>query len=320
MNSSKSSSGPIGPTPLAIIAIIAVALVSGFVWASRRSDDVATVDLLPVSNEEFQHRLELVAGPKVLQQIVNEDMDLGFAKKLGVYPSDVDVQKQLDSMKKQPDFGEQLKKSRETEKDLRREITVKLAQQAVITKGVTISDAEVKAYYDLNVSPDNPKARFHTPEAVQVAVIVTPVEDDSKTAFHQLARGAAFADVAKAYSRDPSANNGGLLPAIAKGKLDARKFPGLEQILFDMKVGDQIDPRKINGLWWIIRCVGRTHEQTVPFDKVRDECLLGAKLDKGLRTNGRTIQQELQDYKSTNPVQISRPEYKSLVGTGGPPQ
>ena len=189
--------------------------------------------------------------------MVAEEMQLQFAQKQGVLPSDADVDAKLAQAKAQPNFAANLAASRQTEDDLRHSLRVNMAQAAVLTKGVTVTDADVKAFYDKNTDKKNPTSRYYTPDAVQVAVIVTPTQQSANQAVLDLAGGMSFAQAAQKYSKDSSASNGGLLPAILRGRSNLSKIPGLEPQLFNMQVGQQLSAVKIANAYWIIRCVGR---------------------------------------------------------------
>lgn len=291
----------------------AAVLGLGALLLTRGEAPLAKVDSVSIGQPEFAHRLELAAGPQVLQQMVNEEMDLALARKAGVYPTDAEVQAKLDEAKKQPDFAKQLEQSRQTEADLRRGILVKLAQQNVVTKGVEVTDAEVKEFYDKNASANTPNARYYTPDAVQVAAIVLPNKALADAAYADLASGATFAAVAQSRTVGPNPDKGGLLPPFVKGKTDTKPLGALADVIWKMKVGDQTSPQPAAGRWWIVRCVGRSQEGTVPFVKVKDEYAQLAKLDKGLKANGAAIQSQLDELKASSPLQVLRPEYKDLI-------
>ena len=292
------------PRPLLLPLTFLVGLLAGMLvlhLVQAAHGTVATVNGTPIKDRDFYHRLELAAGPQVLQQMVAEEMQVQFAQKQGVLPSSADVQAKMDQAKLQPNFAASLAASHQTEDDLRRSLLVNMAQAAVLTKGVTVTDADVKAFYDKNTDKKNPTSRYYTPDAVQVAVIVTPTQQSANQAVLDLAGGMSFAQAAQKYSKDSSASNGGLLPAILRGRSNLSKIPGLEPQLFNMQVGQQLSAVKIANAYWIIRCVGRAPESTQPFDKVKDEARLGAMLEKGLPSTAPRCRRRSPSSSATRP-------------------
>ena len=271
---------------------------------------VATVNGVPIRDGAFYHRLEVAAGPQVLQQMVNEEMQIQFAQKEGVLPTAADVEAKLDVARRQPNFAQTLASSRQTEDDLRHSLLANMAQAAVMTKGVTVTDADVQAFYKKNVDKTNVQSRYYTPEATQIAVIVTATPQAANQALADLSAGMPFAQAAAKYSQDPSAAHAGLLPPILRGRSNFGKVPRLEDLLFGMQVGQQRNLVQIGKTWWIIRCVGHRPEITQPFDTVKDEARLGAMLAKGIRAKGTSMQAAFADFQKTSDIKPIWPQYK----------
>jgi parvulin-like peptidyl-prolyl isomerase len=234
-----------------------------------------------------------------------------------VTPSDADVDKRYDKASKAQDFNENLRKALQTPDDVKHNIKVKLAQQNVITKGVSITDQEVDTFYKKYSDPSNPNAIYYRPEAVQVAAIISNNEADIKNAQHDLASGVSFADAAKKYSKDKSMANGGLLPPIRRGMLNPKQFPGVESQLFDMKPGQQKDDMKVGNMYWLVRCVAHGQEVHIPFDQVKDDCREAALLVKASQTNGQAVQKDYQDFVKSSDIKAVLPQYKDAVNING---
>ncbi|HZP80906.1 MAG TPA: peptidyl-prolyl cis-trans isomerase [Chthonomonadaceae bacterium] len=274
---------------------------------------IVTVNGTPITQEAFFHRLEIAAGTSVMSQMVAEELKLQFAQKMGVFPTEAEVEARYAEGSKKPDFAENLKKSHQTLEDVKHSLRVYLAEQNVLAKGVTVNDDDIRAFYTAQSDRRNPNARYYRPEAVQIAAIVTATEAEARKALSELARSVPFAQVARAYSKDRSAANGGLLPPVLRGRVDPKKFPGLEQRLFQMKVGEQIDLVKIAGAYWIIRCVGKQAEATVPFEQVKEECRTGALLSKGMAANGKTVQEQYAAFQKEADIKALWPQYQEAV-------
>ena len=297
-------------TPLLIVMGVAV----GFGVGHRKdAGDVLAVNGAQVTRKDFLHRCELAAGPAVARQMVQEELQLQLAQKMGLLPTPEEVDAKWALAGRQPGFEASLAATHKTPEDARRGMLLDLAQNNILTRNVTVTEAEVKQYYDANADPKNPKARYYQPEQVQVAVIVSDREADIQQAIHGLAGGASFADMAARYSKDKSKSDNGLLPAVRRRQIDPGQFPGMEKSLFAMKVGQQLDSVKIGGAYWIIRCVGKAEEKRIPFETAAEECRQAATLIDGARINGSAIQEASANLQKSAKIEVFDKQYKEAA-------
>jgi hypothetical protein len=300
--------------PLLAAALFGVGAAVGFLYPRFRPEPpVLKINGADISRQEFQHRCELAAGPAVLEQLTKEELQLGMARKESLMPTEEQVTEKLEQLRQNPDWVKQQESQHKSEADIRRGVLLDLAQNALLTQSVRVSEAEVNDYYRRNTDPHNPKALYYRPEAVQVAAIISDNQTDITSALHELAAGKPFAEVVVRYSKDNSKQNSGLLPAICKGQMDNRKFPGLEKAFFSLQPGQQVDTLNVAGAWWIVRCVGRQHEETLPFEKVKAECLEGATLEKGMQQNGQSVQEASKQFQQEAHIEILDSKYKSAA-------
>lgn len=305
-----------------VLLSFALGLALGLIalrWLDSNRKAIISINGVSVRQEDFLHRLEIsgtangTAGELVLRQMIAEEVTLQFARKQGVLPSDEEVEKRYAEGAKQTGFAQNLMTTHQTPEDVKRSLQVQMAELALFSKGVTVSEQEIREFYRQNVDHKNPNARYYQPETVQVAVIVTDKEAAAKKALEALASGNTFEAVARAFSKDKSAANGGALPPVRKGSLNAQKFPEMEQMLFSMKPGEQRNLVKLAGAWWIIRCTGHVGEQTTQYERVREECRTGALLAKGLASNGRNMQEQFAAFQRDAQIQVARPEYRNVA-------
>jgi len=304
--------------------LFALGGVVGSVSAHRGDNPVlATVNGVPIDRQQYTHRCETTivnnaaVGPQVLRQMVTEELALQYAAKQGVTPLDLEIEAKYQEAGKSANFADNLKKSFQTPEDVKHAVKTNLARSAVITKGISVSDADVQNFYKVNTDTKNPNARYYRPDAVQVAAIISDKEADINNAVHELATGVAFADVARKYSKDKSSANGGVLPPIRRGQMNSQKFPGLQNQLFSLKPNQQIDKIKVGNTFWLVRCIGRTQESTVPFEQVKDESRQGALLVKGANTQGQAVQKDYQDFVKNADIKALQPRYRDAVDING---
>ena len=125
----------------------------------------------------------------------------------------------------------------EIERNLRTE-----AFRKSLLAGKDVSEADAKKYYDANA----PKGMFNVPERIHVRLILVrasdsdpePVRAEAKKRAEEAARrataGEDFAGLARQYSQDPAAANGGDIGVVPKGAM----FPKFEEIAFATKPGE----------------------------------------------------------------------------------
>lgn len=273
---------------------------------------VFAVNGTAITEDTFHRRLEQLGGLNVIRQIANEEMTLQFARKIGVLPSQAKVEEAYAEAQKRPDFNKIVAEEGLSEQDVKHKLLLGLTNSAMMGQNITASEAEVKQYYQENIRKDNPRAQFYTPPTVQLAVIVTKTREKATQAEAEL-QHTSFGKVAKKYSQDSSRNNGGVLRPIRKGQTMAGKVPGLEAAAFGLKIGQTSSPRQYAGVWWIMRCLDKTSEELVPFDKVRKACETGAISRKGAAANGSKLRDDLTEFRKSAKIQTFWPQYKAAL-------
>ena len=169
---------------------------------------------------------------EVLGFLISSSWVVGEAKSLGVKITDSEVHKEFEKIRstqfpKAAEFEKFLATSGQSVSDLLLRVKLNLLsqrlQKKVIKKKGTVSQAEIKKYYEQN------KARYETPEHRTVEVILTKTEAQAKKAKSEIESGKSFSTVAKAVSIDTASKaKGGQLGEVVKGEdektLDAAMF------------------------------------------------------------------------------------------------
>ena len=150
--------------------------------------------------------------------------------------------------------------------------------------------AEVARYYQAH------RGEFSRPERVRVRQILTEDRGTAERALRDIAGGAAFPDVARRLSRDPSAATGGDQGELARGDLP----PAFAEVIFNLKPGE------VSGLvpaeygFHIFQVTERLPAEVVPLEQARSE--IAAKL-----------RQERADRLLRSLVQQARTRYNVVV-------
>jgi peptidyl-prolyl cis-trans isomerase SurA len=204
---------------------------------------------------------EEVPGLKMqlLNQMINDDILMEMATKAGLTATDSEVDLKFNEFKSQYSaeaFESQLKAQAMTVDEIKRELRKTQSIEKLVSKEITskisVSDSEIKDFYDRN------RASFNLPPGYHLLhILVTPApeievknakHDDAKTPEEALAKvqrlskeiqsGQDFAVVARDYSEDVnSAQAGGDLnfqPLDAISNID----PRLGEVVKQLKVGE----------------------------------------------------------------------------------
>jgi len=256
---------------------------------------VARIDGKPVTKAEFEraiHNIEARAGRSVpaeqRNQVLRSVLDELIAFKLvlteaqvrSIGVTDTEVDARLAEIKKQfpteAAFQEALKQRQLNLADLktetRTELIVNKTVEAEVAPKVVVGQPELDAFYKEN--PD----QFKQPEQVRASHILFPIDasaaEDAKkktraeaeSVLKRAQSGEDFAALAKQYSKDSSASNGGDLNFFPRGQM----VPAFEQVAFTL------DPGKISGLVesqfgiHIIKVTEKRPGRVVPLAEVSD--------------------------------------------------
>ena len=302
------------------LAAAALSLILGFVlgiYVIRHRHEAATVvasvNGTVISQSNFFEKLQSVAGQGVIHSMVEQDLQLQFAKKKGVVVTEAQVDTQLAKDQENPDFQKSLTARGLSLQAYRDALRVRLAQSMVYAQGVSVTDAEVQAWYDAAANPKNPAAIYYRPDAVSLSAISVPTSAVALRAMKELNSGTPFPLVATAYSTDPSKTQGGAIQPLVRGRNPVSKTPALEAALFKLSVGETYGPVEFGKAQWIFRCTGKTPSQKLQFTAVATEARQNALAAKGIKLNGAKIAKEFTDFQHTSQLKAFWPQYEQAV-------
>lgn len=207
-------------------------------------------------------------GDKNNFKVTQKEIDDAYQKIVKSYPSESDFEKDLVAKKISKDF-------------LMDQVSSQVLRDKIyadVTKNITISDAEVKKYYD-----DNKETLFKVPEQIQVSHILIKfnvpegqelteqlkkeANDKIKAVQEKLKSGEDFAALAKSYSEDTaSKENGGDIGFISAGQT-IKEF---EDAAFALKVGEVSDIVETTFGYHLIKATDHKDEYIKDFNEVTD--------------------------------------------------
>lgn len=125
---------------------------------------------------------------------------------------------------------------------------------------VTVSDDEVKKYYDEN------SEMFKAQESVRAKHILVDSEEKAKEINEKINNGVSFEDAAKEFSSCPSSSQGGDLGSFTRGKM----VPEFEDAAFNLEIGEVSGPVKTQFGYHLIKVEEKLPEVTKSFEEVKE--------------------------------------------------
>lgn len=217
-----------------------------------------------------------------LERMIEERLLIDAGHQLQLNVDEASVTKAIDEIKRNNGLNdEDLKRMLESESQSMEEYKSKIHNQILISrvmnyevrKRVAVSDEEVEQYYRQH------QKEFWVPEKLKLRHILFLMdegllesdkrlkEQKAQEALQKIRSGEKFEAVAKEYSEDVSANTGGELGEIERGKM----MPEFEKAAFRLKEGEVSGLVNTSYGLHIIKVDQIIPGQTLPLDKVKNQ-------------------------------------------------
>ncbi|MDQ7773649.1 MAG: peptidyl-prolyl cis-trans isomerase [Elusimicrobiales bacterium] len=217
----------------ALLSLCAVVLAAGTAAAQKPSVTV-TVNGSRITADDISMRLWWTNAERTLQDLVDEELILQEARRLGVKPAAAEVDARFkaiaDSYKGEKEMETALKgigySSRALRALIERQLSIR--ETAIKSAGIAVGDEQAKLFYDAN------REALARPESVRLRQFFTTVRADAEDALRLLNTGADFATLAMLKASDENLKRtGGELGYINRGVL----IPELEKEVFALTPG-----------------------------------------------------------------------------------
>jgi len=301
---------------LGVLCVYGIGIASGLlieVQRRRAQDIVVAINGIPIRGEELRGRMTQDSGAETLTQLVKEEMIFQLAREKHVVPADRDIARRADQLTAELAQKQGARHSGPPSESMLRLARLQLVRESLAATGVLVSEADARAYYRRQTDPSAQGARFYTPARLHAAIIVSPSEKDVRQAWAELQSGKAIGDVARKYSKDRTAANGGEITLVLRGHSPAERSTAFNARLFDLAPGEQIPPSNYGGVWWIARCLHRTPSKTIPYEDVKQLCYEGARSSLGVQRHGRDLEEELLAFRKKAQIQVFWPQFYDLA-------
>ncbi len=214
-------------------------------------------------NLQMKDRLEAyVEGLLIKQQ----------AKKMGIAVSDEELSAFIEGIKKQnlitdAELREQLRKDNVTYEQFREGVKLNILRtrllMRVLSTEITVTEASLKSYYESHQELFR-EEEFHL-QQIFISAQHTDIRERAEKAYTQLTSGTPFEDVARSFSDDPSARQGGDIGFVKRSDL----MPTLRDGLKNVSPGSftQVIPTQY-GLH-ILKLLEVKTAEVLPYDEVK---------------------------------------------------
>ena len=259
-----------------------VAVVNGSVITQEEFDREMSrvLQRLASMGKSFDDSQLLATKKEVLEGLINRELLYQESQRKGIKVEEVAINEQLETLKKrfpnEDQFKSVLIKANLSEADVRSQIKMGLTVEQFVTKQfvekVTVSDKEVRAYYD-----SHPNS-FKQPEQVRASHIlikIDPQADESQRAEarkkieeiqKKLQEGEDFAALAKEFSQGPSSANDGDLGYFRRGQ----KLKPFEDAAFALKPGEVSDLIETRFGYHLIKVIDKKPVTTIPYEDIKE--------------------------------------------------
>jgi len=280
-----------------------------------------------ISKDEFYQRLEMVpvqkveggrvvavpAGQYVMEQMIQEKLVQQLAKKEGVTPTDAQLSKKLTYAKKAAAgaFRQQLAQQGMSEEDWKKQQAIKQSAVNLMSKGITVTDAEaLAAYNQIQKAPSSP---FKRPAAVRISVILDKDQAKAEKAYKLLQSGQEFSSVAMQLSEDKNtAPAGGQVGWLS---MDMNNVPmAVRTTAFSLDVDKYSSPVHVqsdkDSAWMILKVDAKRPAHVDSFNDVKDIIREEVAVQKGARTSN--FAKSMQEFIRDANITINAERYKGI--------
>lgn len=285
----------------ALAAFSCVALVAGC-----GQGPLAVVNGEKIGEKQFREELERQAGRDAVAKLIMEEMLLQEAAAQGIVISEErlneDMRKAMEGAGGPQPWARELERRGHTEESIRRERRIDLTVHELMTKGVTVSEEEIKQFFE-----ENRKDLYDRPALYVISEIAVDEKAEAQRLREELKKPEAdFASLARQHSVSGTASLGGRRRPTP---LELFRPELLREAISHLELGQVSDVIPADDLWYIVRL----EDKTPPVKgSLKDPVIAEDVKNRLMRQKGKSWPDLFQELKEKYDVNILWPEYKFL--------
>ena len=269
-------------------------------------ETVATVNGQKISCSDYLNQTSMRVGQQVLQNMLDEAVVLDWAKSENVSPTDEQINKQIDILKREGVYDQQVKLMGED--SLKSELKAAQARINLAKKLTKISDSDLQQAYD------QMKTRYVHGPRKQVALIINSDMSKIQAAEKDLKAGKDFDEVSSTYTDSRFGASGPItiwIDETQKGLpadlLNAAKNTKKGEVSKIFTIGQPGMPSQ-NGILKVLQEQPKADQKLAD---VKDEVEDTAAMQKSQMDID--FQKKLNDRKKDAKIEINIPQFKSIA-------
>jgi hypothetical protein len=316
----------------AMSAVITACVLSGCNKPQAAATDgdpqvVATVNGTPISMDDYYTVLQSyvpprensafsdTAGSVVLTQMMENCLYEGLAKRENVDPTDDQLNAEYQDLKmlhdsqyvvpleQDPDVTGLAGLTPDEYKEFR--IKPQLAQINLLTKGLTVKDADIDAFYN-----QNKLSRFTESDRAHIFRVAFSTQAAAQAAYEQIKQRAATLDTFLPQSLIKDTHHGELMNWVPTDSTKDPQLAPLCKAILNTPVGQTSPPFQLQSAWWLVKVVDHEKSDTLPETSVRH--LIGTiLLNQQAQDPDRvaSCRSDLRNFVSQATLTVSNPAY-----------
>ncbi|WP_165971944.1 peptidylprolyl isomerase [Paenibacillus piri] len=249
-----------------ILLIILIAYAVVYPPIAKSSEAVAKVNGTTISKDQLVKTALAGTGQQTVQRMIEQELIRQEADKAGIQIQDADIEKEIGKLKQNfpsdNEFNQALEANGLTLDGIKEEMKPQVMMNKLLEKEVTVTDDEIKQYYDKNLDS------LKTQEQVKASHILVATKEEADAILADLKKGADFAKTAQEKSQDTGTNSkGGDLDFISRGVMES----SFETAAFALKPGEISDVVQTSNGFHIIKVTDHKDAATPTLDEKKTE-------------------------------------------------
>ena len=232
--------------------------------------------------EELMHQLNEVRL-KLLNQMIEDRLVFQEAKTRGITADDTEIDEQVDKVKNhypsegamEKEMANQGYSMAELRENIRRQILIRKLHDMEVRARVVVSPREIEEYYKSHSIEFTEEAKIKllsitvkkAKEAEEKGWVDEPAKKKIEGLEGRIRKGEAFENLAREFSEDAHAGEGGQVGWVRKGEL----LPSIEESLYELKRGTISPVLETPGGYHLFKIEEKNPGRLVPLEEVRDK-------------------------------------------------
>ena len=272
---------------LILVVVVALAAIVGTNFSSR-SETIASVNGTKITSDDLYDIMAAQYGSSIVDTLITNKVIEQEAEKQGVKISADAIEEELDAFIEsyggEESFNAALEQSGISLDNFKYDIEIYLMTKELMSPDIEVTEEDMETYFEEN------KADFAQAEEVQASHILVEDEATAKEVLEKVNAGEDFAELAKEYSTDGTAENGGDLGFFGTGEM----VEPFEKAAFALEIGQVSDIVETEYGFHIIKVTDKQEAKEAVYEDHKEE-IKEILIEEEMNANYSTWLEELKE-------------------------